>query len=158
SEALRSNGAYRGRITPENKCFRISMGYQVDVVPAVRIAARWEDDPIAIYDTAAGEISTSPRVHSANCEYKNQRTGEKFKPIIRMFKWWSRRNVEPAAAPSFFIESLLYNVPDQRFTGAYGSDFVTIAKIIIDSLRPSVAATNGSVITPGEAKPLFSAS
>jgi hypothetical protein len=153
---LSSNPTYRGRITSEEKCFRITVGYEVDVVPAVRVAAKWQDDPIAIYDTATGEISTSPRRHSANCELKNQLTGENFKPIVRMFKWWSRRNVEPVAAPSFFVESLLYNVHDQLFTGAYGSDFLTLAKIILENLPPNVAARRESVITPGEEKPLFS--
>src|ERR1700694_1451015 len=154
--ALNSNATYRGRITPGNKCFRISVGYEVDVVPAVRIAPRWQDDPIAIYNIAIGEISTSPRTHSANCERKNQATAEGFKPLVRMFKWWGRRNVESTAAPSFFIESLLYNVYPRCFTRASGSDFASITKIILDNLPPSAAAQNQSVVTPGEGKPLLS--
>jgi hypothetical protein len=151
--------AYEGRLSPDDKCFRLSVGYDVDIVPAVRIAPRWEDDPIAIWDASVGEISTSQRTHSDNCEIKNQDTDEAFKPIVRMFKWWARRNVPKRGAPSFYVESLLYNLSNYLFTGNYGTDFVDITKAILDNLRPNAAAAAGNQITtPGENKALFTES
>ena len=152
---LPAHGPYQGHISPDDKCFRLSVGYEVDIVPAVRVASRWENDPIAIWNASTGEISTSPRTHSDNCESKNQETDETFKPMVRLFKWWARRNVPKSGAPSFYIESLLYNFADHLFTGNYGSDFVNIAKAILDKLPPNVAATAAQITTPGENKPLF---
>ncbi|MEY2487726.1 MAG: hypothetical protein QOH39_3374 [Verrucomicrobiota bacterium] len=155
-EILSAHRPYQGRVRPDNKCFKLSVGYEVDIVPAVRVASRWDNDPIAIWDASTGEISTSPRTHSDNCERKNQETEEAFKPVVRLFKWWARRNVPKGGAPSFYLESLLYNFSDQLFTGSYGGDFVNIAKAILDNLRPSVVVANTQITTPGENKPLFS--
>ncbi len=153
---LNSHGNYRGKIEQRPKCFRINTRYKVDVVPAVRIAPRWEQDPIAICSHPLVEISTSPRIHSDQCEAKNQLNKGHFKPIVRMFKWWSQRQkLSKKHVPSFCIESLLFNIQDGFFTGNYGADFLKISKALLRELPLNVVLNNPRIVTPGEGKALF---
>lgn len=61
-----------------------------------------------------------PKEHFANGAAKNQRVSNQFKPTIRVFKNIKRKLVEKdmitkEQVPSYFIENLLYNVPDQYY-------------------------------------------
>jgi hypothetical protein len=61
-----------------------------------------------------------PKLHYQNGVKKNQDTNEQYKPTVRMFKnartYLVDRGVIPAdLAPSYFLECLLYNVPDDKF-------------------------------------------
>lgn len=58
--------------------------------------------------------------HRKNGKIKNNRTSENYKPTIRMFKkardhMESRGMVPEDTASSYFIEGLLFNVPNSRF-------------------------------------------
>jgi len=67
-----------------------------------------------------------PKLHYANGIKKNQDTNGRYKPTVRMIKnartYLSERGVIAVdLAPSYFLECLLYNVPDDKF----GSNFQT---------------------------------
>ena len=67
-------------------------------------------------------IANYPKQHSDNCTTKHQATGGSFKPLVRIFKNMRRKLVADGLianglAPSYFIEGLLYNVPDTQFLG-----------------------------------------
>ena len=69
-------------------------------------------------------VSNYPKLHSANCTAKHQATGSNFKPLVRIFKNMRSRLVdegviEDGVAPSYYIEGLLYNVPNDQFVGSY---------------------------------------
>lgn len=72
-----------------------------------------------------------PEYHSQNLTSKQQRTGSKFKPVIRVFKNLRSKLIETGAiadgdAPSYFIEGLLYNVPDEQYAGSVGTTVFNI--------------------------------
>ncbi|HRI81824.1 MAG TPA: nucleotidyltransferase [Opitutaceae bacterium] len=69
-------------------------------------------------------IANYPKQHSENCTAKHQATNGNFKPMVRIFKNLRGALIEEGligegTAPSYFIEGLLYNVPDALFTGSY---------------------------------------
>jgi hypothetical protein len=76
-----------------------------------------------IFRTRDGrEVINYPKVHRSNGEAKHDRTGDRYKPLVRTVKNARRRLIEDGqlgqdAAPSYFVECLLYNVSDDRFTG-----------------------------------------
>jgi hypothetical protein len=66
------------------------------------------------------EVINFPRQHSANVTAKNQATDQRFKAMARIFKNMRTKLVgeevlADGVAPSYYIEGLLYNVPDENF-------------------------------------------
>ncbi len=79
------------------------------------------------------QVVNFPRQHYDNGVNKNDygRTGERFKPMVRVFKNARRYMVERGLleddiAPGYFIQCLLYNVPDYLFLGTFEQAFVAI--------------------------------
>jgi hypothetical protein len=75
-------------------------------------------------------IDNFPRANIVNGEDKDAdgRTDHMYKPTVRMFKNARTHLVNNGAisdglAPSYFIEGLLYNVPDTEFEGSYELSF-----------------------------------
>jgi hypothetical protein len=75
-------------------------------------------------------IDNFPRAHIVNGEDKDAdgRTDHLYKPTVRMFKNARTHLVNNGAisdglAPSYFIEGLLYNVPDTEFGSSYELSF-----------------------------------
>jgi hypothetical protein len=69
-------------------------------------------------------IENFPKQHSVNCTAKHQATDSNFKRIVRIFK--NMRNamirdgfIAEGVAPSYFLEGMLYNVPNDKFVGRY---------------------------------------
>jgi len=85
-----------------------------------------------IFDTGIGFIASHgtlianyPKQHSENCTTKHQATQNNFKPLVRIFKNMRSKlvddgSIKAGAAPSYFIEGLLYNIPNDKFSGNYG--------------------------------------
>lgn len=83
-------------------------------------------DGICFWLPDGTQIVNFPKQHSANCTAKHQQTNSWFKPTVRILK--NMRNVMIAsgeladgAAPSYFVEGMLYNVPSDKFGTSYGS-------------------------------------
>lgn len=68
-------------------------------------------------------IVNFPRSHKENGESKNARCHARYKPAIRMFK--NARNAAGSKFPSYFLECLLYNVPDSLFSSVHSSTYVS---------------------------------
>jgi hypothetical protein len=69
-------------------------------------------------------IENFPKQHSDNCTAKHQATNQNFKRLVRVFKNMRNSMIEKGlladkVAPSYFIEGMLYNVPNDKFTGSY---------------------------------------
>jgi hypothetical protein len=74
------------------------------------------------------QIITYPKSRSENCRAKSQATKGWFKPMVCMLKnMWSRFVESNAIAadvtPSYRIEGMLYNVPDDKFGVKLRRDF-----------------------------------
>ena len=79
-------------------------------------------------------IANYPKQHSENLTKKHQATNGNFKPVARIFKNMRSRLVDDevlgkGTAPSYYIEGLLYNVPNENFQGT------TWAQIVLNVLR-----------------------
>ncbi len=85
--------------------------------------------------TTNRSIVNFPEHHYQNGVRKNSdvRTGGRFKPTVRIFK--NMRNylidngkINSDIAPSYFLQSLIYNVPDEHFTGDHSSTTHAVLK------------------------------
>jgi len=79
-------------------------------------------DGITFWDRAGNQVVNFPKQHIDNGQAKNdlRRTNGNYKPTVRMFKnarryLVERGNLGQGVAPSYFVECLLYNVPDALF-------------------------------------------
>lgn len=69
-------------------------------------------------------IANYPKQHSSNLTMKHQNSSNWLKPVARVFKNMRSRMVDgglikAGIAPSYYIEGLLYNVPNEKLTSSY---------------------------------------
>lgn len=86
---------------------------------------------ICFFNAAGERIANYPKQHSANLTAKHQASSKWLKPMVRVFKNMRSRLVESGLieagiAPSYYIEGLLYNVPNEKFTTSYQDCLVNI--------------------------------
>lgn len=79
---------------------------------------------VCFWDSNGGMIANYPKEHSTNLILKHQNTNKWFKPMARVLKNIRSRLVsdgliKAGEAPSYYIEGLLYNVPDAKFASSY---------------------------------------
>jgi hypothetical protein len=91
------------------------------------------DTGIVFFTSDNTRIANYPKQHSENCTTKHQATGNNFKPVVRIFKNIRSRLVDngvigEGVAPSYFIEGLLYNVPNHYYSGTYGNMVLNILR------------------------------
>lgn len=89
----------------------------VDIVPCIQY--RYYENPNDVNSKYYGGISLKdkvnnfPRIHMENGKVKRSNTNKMYKKYIRIFKNFRKKVGEHF--PSYFIECLLYNVPDDKF-------------------------------------------
>ena len=79
---------------------------------------------ICFWDGKGERIANYPKQHSANLTAKHQNSSSWMKPMARVFKNMRSRMVDDGLikagiAPSYYIEGLLYNVPNDKLTSCY---------------------------------------
>lgn len=121
---------------PGNKAIKVEAGgsrRSADVLAAFEYRRYYEfnstDDQnydlgIAFFTSDGARVENYPKQHSDNCTAKHQAANNNFKPLVRIFKNMRNRLVDDGligegVAPSYYIEGLLYNVPNGRFAGNY---------------------------------------
>lgn len=77
-----------------------------------------------------------PKLHYSNGVDKNKRTEGWYKKTVRLFKnartYLVDRNLIPSdLAPSYFLECLLYNVPDGKFGSTFQSTFCNVVNWLL---------------------------
>lgn len=98
--------------------------------------------------TASGErVVNYPRQHCANLTTKHLGTYSWFKPSVRILKNMRRRMeanglINSGLAPSYFLEGLLYNVPNEKFGGSYESTMVNTINWILGANRTEFVCVN----------------
>ena len=102
---------------------------------------------IYFFNGAGQKITNFPKQHSKNCTVKHQGTGQYFKPVVRIFKNLRCRLVEEGVlasgiAPSYFIEGLLYNVPDNLFGSSYQDSVVNALNWLLPADRSELVCAN----------------
>lgn len=83
---------------------------------------------ICFWTTEGIKIVNFPKQHRENCTTKHQNTSSRYKPNVRILK--NMRNamiakgfLSEGIAPSYYIEGMLSNVPDNHFVGKYQETF-----------------------------------
>lgn len=99
-----------------------------------------------VFDTNDGKtIINFPKVHSESLADKSGRTSGNFKETIRMFKsikneLIDNRIIDEETAKSYYVENLIYNIPDSLFSGTYKDRFSNILEKLIEDFNSG--ATN----------------
>ncbi len=140
-QALRAK--FKDAVKPGTKAFTIEADgnrRKADVIVAFEYRRYYKFK--AIYDEShvtgmcfilkdGTRVTNYPGLHSENLTKKHQATSKKFKPMVRIFKNARSRMIEDGliaegSAPSYYIEGLLHNVPDDQFVGDYQDIFLNI--------------------------------
>lgn len=105
------------------------------------------DEGICFYTNAGIQIANYPRQHSENLTTKHQGTPKMFKPMARILKNMRSRLVaegmlENGVAPSYYLEGLLYNVPNNKFGTSYEDTFVNAINWILEADRTKFVCAN----------------
>lgn len=103
---------------------------RLDVVPATEYrkygyfyspSSHSREDGIAFYNNATNALIVNyPDQHYANAVAKHGATGDRYKGLVRTFKNMrsylvDRGHLTKEEAPSYFIQGMVYNVPDGLF-------------------------------------------
>lgn len=127
-----------------------------DVLPAAEYRRYFSYGPQNTTDYAEGivfwtddgtQIVNYPKRHSANCTSKHQATDGWFKPSVRILK--NMRNsmvdngyLDEGTAPSYFLEGMLYNVPDENFDTSYSNTITNALNWISASDKEKLLCAN----------------
>src|SRR6185437_6202586 len=92
-------------------------------------------------------IDNFPKQHSANCSAKHQSTSQWFKPAVRIFKNMRNRMIDDGLiveglAPSYYLEGLLYNVPDSKFGSSYKDTVINVTDWLLQTDRSRFVCAN----------------
>jgi hypothetical protein len=105
------------------------------------------DEGVCFFPAGGSMIENFPKLHSDNCIKKHQNTKSYFKPMVRIFK--NMRNtmigkglLAVGVAPSYFIEGMLYNVPDNKFGGSYQDTWIECFNHIVTADRDKLVTAN----------------
>lgn len=103
---------------------------------------------VVFWTTDSEKVVNYPKQHLANCTTKHQSTNQIFKRSVRILK--NMRNkmiddgmIDKGLAPSYFLEGLLYNVPNQLFTMPYSSTVSNSINYILSADRTQFTCANG---------------
>ncbi len=99
------------------------------------------------FDTNGTAIVNFPKIHAENCTTKHQGTNGWYKPTVRIFKNMRNRLINTGrladgVAPSYYIEGLLYNVPNNCFGSSYRETFVACFNWIDTSEKDKLLCAN----------------
>ena len=111
----------------------------------------WEDqrydEGVCFFPAGSPMIENFPRLHSDNCTTKHRDTKSYFKPMVRIFK--NMRNtiiadrlLADGEAPSYFIEGMLYNVPNDKFGSTYQQTWINCFNHIVSTERDKLICAN----------------
>lgn len=95
---------------------------------------------VKFYSTDSKAIINYPKQHIEQGIAKNAKTSKRFKRVARIMKSIQvemlQQNVVSDSLPSFFLESLVYNVPDEKFGHAiYFDDVQEVLRYIFLNTR-----------------------
>lgn len=113
---------------------------KTDIIAAMQFRRYWKfksihdvqyDEGICFFNGADERIAIYPKQHSANLTTKHQSCNQWQKPMVSVLKNLRSKLVDdgtlqPGIAPSYYLEGLLYNVPNDKFGSSY-TDFFTNA-------------------------------
>lgn len=93
-------------------------------------------------------IENFPKQHSSNLTSMHQGTSSWLKPVIRVYKNMRNRMIgdqvlNEGVMPSYFIEGMLYNAPNDMFGKSYDSSFVNTYNWIAEADESKLVTASG---------------
>jgi hypothetical protein len=103
---------------------------------------------ICFFTPDGTRVENFPKQHSANCTTKHQGTNQWFKPTVRIFKNMRNRMIQDkiikdGLAPSYYLEGMLYNVPDDKFGKSYSDTVSNCINWLWTATRNDLVCANG---------------
>lgn len=101
---------------------------EIDVVPVVRVGNGFElpDRDLGYWK------STNPKAHTTWSSDQNTRFGGRFKPLVKLFKWWRREN-KTGKRPKGFVLEVLVGLHAPANETHYGEAFAQMLENIYDA-------------------------
>lgn len=105
------------------------------------------DEGICFFLPDKTRVINFPVQHRDNCTTKHQDSNEWFKKMVRVYKNMRNRMVEDGylaegVASSYFIEGMLWNVPNDRFGTSFEDSFVNCFNWVNASDKTQLACAN----------------
>jgi len=154
-----------GSISEGNKAIKVQTPYlPADVVVCIQYR-KYPSNPINEFDFVEGmtfwtrnenrQVINYPKLHYKNGVNKHQNTNGWYKKSVRMFK--NIRNyleenhyILDNLAPSYFLECLLYNVPDRDFGGNFQETFCNVVNWLADATLNDFVCQNEQLFLFGD--------
>ncbi len=103
---------------------------------------------VTFWTSNGDQIVNYPKRHLANGTEKHQQTNSRFKANVRVLK--NMRNaminnhlLSDGVAPSYFLEGMLWNVPNSNFEGNYQQTFKNYLTWLMDCNSRDLTCANG---------------
>lgn len=105
------------------------------------------DEGIIFWTSDGTKIINFPKQHSENCSAKHQNTRQRFKRMVRVYKNMRNHMIDDkrighGVAPSYFIEGMLWNVPEDEFNHSYEQSFVNTFNWVLKADRTKLTCAN----------------
>lgn len=111
---------------------------KADIIASMQFRRYWKfkgnydshyDEGICFFNGAGERIANYPKQHSENLTRKHQGSNKWLKPMVRVLKNLRSKlvaegDLKAGLAPSYYLEGLLYNVPNEKFGISYADCFV----------------------------------
>jgi hypothetical protein len=102
---------------------------------------------ICFYLSDGTQVVNFPKQHLDNCTTKHHATNSWFKRTVRVYKnmrnnMIDRNLLADGVAPSYFVEGMLHNVPDDKFGTSFDDTFVATFNYIINADRSGWKCAN----------------
>jgi len=151
--------AYDEDVIPGDKAIKIATNgsrRNADVVVAIQFRRYYKfngiydqryDEGICFYDSSSQRIANYPKQHSENLTTKHKNASQWFKPMVRVLKNMRGKLIDDKmiasdVAPSYYLEGLLYNVPDEKFSTSHVDCFVNCINWIQKADRSTFVCAN----------------
>lgn len=154
-----ANSAFGGDVLSGDKAISIEANggrRKADVLAAIRFRRYYKfrelsdqryDVGICFYDSSGQCIVNYPKQHSENLTTKHKNASQWFKPMARVLKNLRSRLIDEkmiakGVAPSYFLEGLLYNVPNVKFGISYSDSFINCVTWIQEADKSKFVCAN----------------
>ena len=127
-------------VTSRSKCISVAGSgdrLNADVIPCTTYHHYFDPGSYAkgiTFWTRTGiQVVNYPGLHKDNGAQKNQSCSTRYKPNIRMFK--NARNKAKNDFPSYFLECLLFNVPDACYEATHAATYCRVVDYLVGARR-----------------------
>lgn len=157
------------KVLMHRKCINISN--KIDILPALKYKnkahIKYNDlniinnnryaEGIIFWDNDGEEFINYPMLHILNSRLKNSKTNAKYSHFVRILKNFrdylhSDDTLFMLNCPSYFIDCLVYNYPDELFLD---KDYLTNLSLLLYYLRNRISAKDDNLVVVNEQEPLF---